>query len=507
MSMPGFGFGQIQTTSQVQTQRLSQKQIQSLNLLSLGSQDLRAEILKAVEENPALEIVSGEKISTQKIAKKNIDDTRLGKSSQSGEEKAERFQQMLEAEPDTRETLREHLMFQLDMLRITETEYTLGKKLIDNLDERGFYMLAPISLCDETAGETEILLKKMIDVIQSFDPIGICCASVEESLLLQARATGKITPLVTFLLDSHLKMLDPPIPSRVQKKLLAYKADVSKLSFANLPDGNTHDNFFAMSEDDFSLEKISDAISLIRNLNPYPAQQFGSDSTHYVQPDVYITKESGHYEKDNIEEGIVVCDENNFYKVRLANGNIPTVRVARDFVDVATANNVKKTKQLEVTQAIEKANSFIVSLSYRTTAIMRICCELVKVQMNFFEKGEGNLVPLTRREIATRLEVHESTVSRMADSKYIQCAWGMFPIKYFFTSGVANASDESTETSREAVIVAIKNILDAHAHDAKPLSDQKLADALLEQGIKIARRTVAKYRSSISIGSSYQRVN
>lgn len=496
--MAGYEFGQLQYNSQIQVQKLSQAQIQTLNLLALSHDDLYSEIMKAVDENPALQIVGSikSKTETQYLKSRQSGDVYLSKR-YGDSEKSERHQAMIEAEADNRQTLREHLLFQLDVMKLSEAEKKLGRKLIDNLDERGFHILSPVSLCDAAAGETKEMLDKMIDVIQRLDPVGTCCVGTNESLLVQAKISEKASVLAVFFLSGNLEMLNPPVSARIQKKLLAYKAGQKKLSFANESQAASIKSS-ELSEDDCSLEKIEDALTFIRSLNPLPANGFGISSTRYVQPDVYISKKTGHYEKDDYENGIVVCDENNFYSVELANEKLPKVRVSKKFLELASEN-----KNGDIANAIGKANAFVESLEYRTAAILRVSCQLVRAQKAFFEKGTGNLVPLTRREIAEMLDVHESTVSRMADSKYIQCAWGLFPMKYFFTSGVASGDGDSV--SRESVLAAMKKILELQPAGAKPLSDQKMADALSEQGIKIARRTVAKYRSLLDVASSYDR--
>lgn len=495
--MSDFSLSQIQSTSQLQVQRLSQVQIQTLNLLSLSSEDLRAEIYKAAEENPALEIVSDLKsLPPPSQGKFRADGgTRVSTHAKNGEEKSENFQLMLEAEPDERETLHEHLIFQLDVMRISKIEYAVGRKLIDNLDERGWHILSPFSLFPDAASEENKILPKMIEIIQRFDPVGVCCVNIEESLFVQARIKDDAPLLALFLLDGNLKMLDQLNVQRIQKKLVAYRENLETLRFANAAQ-KTRAASYRLDDDDITHEKITEALEFIRTLNPRPAEHFVSGMTHFVRPDVYVTKESGHAEKDDDEKGIVVCDEESYYKVRLSANAVPLVRVAKDF---AAADKTGE----GISAAVAKANAFVDSLSYRVSAIMRASCELVRVQKKFFEDGPGNLAPLTRHKMAEKMSVHESTVSRLADSKYLQCAWGLFPMKYFFTSAVATENNDTV--SRDAVLAQMRKILDSQPENAKKLSDQKLADELAAKGIKIARRTVAKYRSLLEIGSSYDR--
>ncbi|MBQ9237866.1 MAG: RNA polymerase factor sigma-54, partial [Treponema sp.] len=491
---------QMQRLSQTQAQRMSQKQIQAMRLLALSSQDMRAEIYRAVEDNPALEIVNDAFIDGRTTGKKtrtlHSDNTRLAVSSHSGAEKSERFQQLLEGEPDVRETLHDHLLFQLALLRLSPAEYALGKKLIDNCDDRGFHILAPESLLDAAQGEDERMLAHMLDCIHHMDPVGVCVTDVSESLLVQARIAGNFPPLALFLLDGHLDLLSPPLPEKIQKKLRAMHAEQNQLSFA-LPE----------ERDRYSLstEEIADALTAIKTLNPYPAHGFGQAAAHYVHGDVTVTKEAGRIDADDEARGIIRADDDHVYMVRLVNDAFPSVRIAPDFVSQQQGDRT-------VRRAVERAEGFLENIAFRQSMILRVCIELVRVQRVFFAAGPGHMQPLSQRTLAERIGVHESTVSRMAHSKYIQCAWGLFPVKYFFSSAVTGAPlaagaavATASDISRESVLVVMQDILAAHPAGAKPLSDQKLCDELKKRGISIARRTVAKYRASLAIDSSYRR--
>jgi RNA polymerase sigma-54 factor len=506
--MLGYGLEQIQRTSQVQVQRMSQTQIQAMNMLAMGSQDLRTEIYKEIENNPAIEIVcdplltGAENIHHRPVGP--VDYTRLSNSSASGEEKAEHFQQMLENEPDNRETLQDHLLFQLNVMHLLPEERLLGENLIHNLDEKGFHILAPVSLLDKEHGQNQKMLERSIDLVQHMDPIGTCCTNTEESLLVQARITGKAPLLALFLLGGHLDMLDPPVVQKIQKKLILFRNSQKQLAF---------DQPSMLDSLALTAEEVEQALSFIRTLDPHPAQGFGSSPAQYIQPDVFIAKVPGHLDKDDFDNGVVSCGTHCYYQITLAHDIIPEVRIDPEF----SKTSVVKDRKGFVNDAVRRANFFIENLLYRNSTIIRVCCEIVRIQMSFFEKGPGCLVPLNQRQLAERIGVHESTISRMAGSKYIQCEWGIFSVKYFFTNAVpalvtvlnrsglsGNLPDSSNAVvSKEAVLIAIRKIIEMHS--AKQLSDQKLAAELEKQGIKIARRTVAKYRGELALGSSYSR--
>ena len=188
---------------------MGQRQIQSLNLLAMGADDLREEIYAQAEKNPALEIEDDDFESGVKNVRLKTslasDCLRVGNVSAAGEEKSRAFQEVLESRPDERRTLFDHLMEQLSVLRISPEENALCKKIIGNLDERGFFILAPAALLNPSLGEDAQLLEKCLSIVRGFEPSGICVADTRESLLLQARQKGGANEAVLFLLDGHLE--------------------------------------------------------------------------------------------------------------------------------------------------------------------------------------------------------------------------------------------------------------------------------------------------------------
>ena len=507
---------------------MSQKQIQSLELLSLGAEDLRAAVYKAVEDNPALVITNdslAQGADVAKVSKGPIDYTHLSSSTTAAaREASDNFQAALESKADERQSLTDHLLSQYHMLHLSKAELSLGEKLIHNLDCKGFHMLAPDSLLDHDDPEqTEALLNKCLSTIQHLDPIGTCVKGTEESLYVQALtkqtlfSSNKGYPLALLILDGHFAFLDPPKPAKIVKKISDFLAERSHL--------------FGLSEKELAYQKlevtedtVEAALDFIKTLDPFPARDFGTSSTTYIAPDVYVRRIPEHADHDDFARGIVT-DESYTWSVRLTHDSVPQVEISPEFLELATTKNTDAIKagsalsaddKKLVSGSIKKAQEFLETLQMRDNTIARACCIIVKKQHVFFAKGPGNLVPLRQQDIADELGVHETTISRMASSKYIQCEWGLFDIKYFFTNAasrnpsstqvVSSSSMQSTVTaSKDNVLFAIQKILDAHKDDAKKLSDQKLTDILASQGVTIARRTVAKYRSQLNIESSFNR--
>lgn len=458
-----------QTTSQKQTQRqkFSQRQIQALNILTMSSMDLRDEIYRTVSENPALEIVRDNN---------NRSEYKTSAASQ----------QMLENSEDKHESLQQHLIHQLNAMNIQEDEYMLSQKLIYNLDENGCYgsLLSPESLIDKTRPlQNKEMLLRCMDRIQRMDPVGTCCKSPEESLLVQAKISGQADLLTLFILDGHLEMLNPPEPSRVLKKLEEYKSEWHKKAFA--PE-------IALDKIELSQKAVENSIHFILRLNPRPALGYSVDTgAEYEKPDVILTvsRVQGRLDSDEIWKGLVAGDDKCHFQIKYASGILPELRLASDF-------SFDK-------ENIALAKAFLENLAYRENTLVLQCCYIVKAQLGFFLNGPGNLNVLSRRQLAQVLGLHESTVSRMSsrnNSKYIQTEYGLFPTSYFFTSGVSK-SDGSEKISAEKIKMMILNILSKE----EDLSDSELTRRLNEEGIKIARRTVAKYRAQTGIKNSYYR--
>ena len=473
---------QRQTQSQKQIQKMSQIQIQALKYLAMNSRDLREEIFRAVEENPALEIVAG---SEKKSG--SLQNEYSSRTSSASSEAADANQRVLEAQADRGETLQQHLMAQLDLMKIPHDEYELCQKLIYNLDENGCYgsSLAPETLLDKSRpAQNKKMLERCLDRIQRMDPVGTCCRTLEESLLIQARIAGDAPQLALFILDGHLELLSPPQADRVLRNLTEFRRSWHSKKFA--PE-------IVLDKITLDEQTVEQAIKYILSLNPRPAGEYISDTSKadFFRPDVVltITRESGSVPADNFADGIVTGDSSCHFQIKYASGDLPQIRLA---------SNMTFDKTL-----VQQAQAFLSQLQYRESTLALQGCAIVAAQKDFFLNGPGNLVPLTRRQIAARLKIHESTVSRMSGKKsnrYIQTEWGLFPASYFYVSGPSRAS--GTTDSSESIKFRISALL---KETSTPLSDQALTDRLNEQGIKISRRTVNKYRNQLGLDNSYRK--
>jgi len=467
-----------QFQGQWQYQKISQLQIRALKFLAMSNSELREEINKAVRENPALEIVKNP--SAKKSKTENYSES-YGS--------AVDLQSVLEAREDTRESLQHHLMHQLNAIKVSDDEYELSQKLIYNLDKNGFYgsTLAPKSLLNKARPiQNEFLLQKCINRIQQMDPVGTCCVSPEESLLIQAKIAGDASEITLFLLDGHLEMLSPPEPEKVTKKIHQYIEEWNSKTFAKkLP----------FSIKDVTKESVFKSIEYILHLNPRPAADFSWENglIDETKPNVVlqVTLEEGFLDSDDFLNGKIKATNSSYFQVKYASGELPLVQLS-SFMDFDK-------------ETLEKARQFISNLQFRENTIMLQGCAIVSNQREFFLKGPGHIKPFTRRQLSQILGIHESTVSRMSGkkhSKYIQTSWGLFPASYFFSSGVS-AVNKGKKVSSEAIKNIMLEILSQT--DEKTISDNQLCKLLNEKGIEIARRTVSKYRSQLGVANSYSR--
>ncbi len=454
-----------------QVQKLSQVQITALNFLAMGNEDLREEIYKAVSDNPALEIIR-EPVSYSKYG---------------NPEDSDKFQQILENQEDYGETLQAHLLHQLNAMKISDEEIELCTKLIYNLDKNGFYgsMLSPETfLPRQNPAAERALLERCLKIVQSLDPVGICCKNPEESLLIQAQLSENPNPLALFILDGHIDFLNPPEPAKINRKLNNFREAWHKKAFA----GTSKLDALELTE-----KSASAALKFILSLNPHPAQGYNTENAaDSASPDVVLTisKEEG-AAADDFSHGIVSGNEDCHFQIKYASGALPEIRVSPDFqMDKA---------------AVSKAQLLINSLQFRESSLVMQGCAIARAQKNFFLKGPGHLKVLTRKEIAEELGIHESTVSRTSarkGRKYIQTEWGLFPTWYFFTSGVSNR-DGSKKISSDRIKKKMQEVLSEPGNEN--LSDRELCELLNKKGAKIARRTVAKYRAQLGLKNSYKR--
>ncbi len=351
-------------------------------------------------------------------------------------------------------SLRDHLIAQISVDLGNPVERMIGTFLVDTLDDSG-YLSADLSEVATQLGCDGETLDAVIAKLQRLDPTGIFARGAAECLALQLREKDRLDPAMQGLLDN----LD----------LLA-KREFEELKRICGIDG----------------EDLSDMIAEIQELDPKPAQRFDAVVAQPITPDILMRRQAG-----------------GGWLVELNNDTLPRVLVDSQYYAQVNKAARKKEEHEYLAERMQSANWLVKSLHQRATTILRVSAEIVRQQDDFFERGVQHLRPLVLRDIAGVLDMHESTVSRVTTNKYMSTPRGIFELKYFFTAAIA-ATGGGTQHSAEAVRHRIKALIDAEAPEAV-LSDDAIVAALREDGVDIARRTVAKYRDTMRIPSSVQR--
>lgn len=454
---------QYQKPVLVQEQRLkmSPQMFQSIQLMALPLQELTFRIHEELEKNPALELVEDKSLvsiddysNEKKEDKDNYfeNSSDPGFTSYEGKEASDRKQKFIEGALSRPESLQEHLISQLLIQDLSTEQFETAELIIHNLDNNGFFQEDPYLLLNESQQK---ILPEILDIIHSFDPLGICVKDYKESLLLQADLSFETPEGTTTIIEDYLPLVKKKDTKELSKKL-------------NLP-----------------IENINNIIEFIQTLNPYPGRLYSITPPSYVIPDIMVTIKDGEFV-------LILNDE-----------EIPVLGISPFFKETQNIKQEKETRQY-INNSIRDARWFISSIQLRNKTLLKIAAVIVEFQRNFFIKGPKYLQPLTLKNVAEEVHVHETTVSRISNAKYMQTEWGIFPIKYFFTNSISGSGSTGSRFSKEGVKATIRELLEED-NSKKRLSDQKISDMLKLQGIKIARRTVAKYRSELSIDSSFER--
>ena len=351
-------------------------------------------------------------------------------------------------------TLSDHLLWQLNLTRLSDQERQVGEEIIGNIDEDGYFRasLADVAIARQV---DESFVEAVLGRIQEFDPVGVAARDLRESLLLQVRHLGMGESLVETILMNHLKDLE----TRNYKQMAR-----------------------ALGVD---FNDILVAAKIIAGLDPKPGRGIGQEEVQYISPDIFVYKIG--------EEYVVVLNDEG----------LPNLRVSPFYATEAkSGRNLDAKAEEYISDKVRSAMWLIKSIHQRQRTIYKVAKSIVKFQRNFLDLGIEYLKPLVLRDVAEDIGMHESTISRVTTNKYIQTPQGMVELKYFFNSGIS--TNEGDFIASESVKNRIKEIVDAE-DPHKPFSDQRLVELLSAHNINIARRTVTKYREMLRIGSSSER--
>jgi RNA polymerase sigma-54 factor len=437
---------------------------QAIRLLQLPVLDLNAEIQEALEENIMLEMEDLPELpqtsseSTAEVETIKADDlwqTRSAERTQDGGWNGE-GRPIGEFADESGQTLREHLLWQLEMEHFAPREVIIGEALIDSINDDGYLTadLEEISASlDRESGIVETEIERTLTKIQRLDPVGVGARSISECIILQLSQLEWKTPglqLAISIASDHLDL-------------------VASRDYGELRRG------LRTTEED-----LHEALALVRGCNPKPGLAVSPPSTEYVIPDVFVRK----------------VDKR--WQVEISPTGVPRLSVNQQYAKLLRGSG----EHAVLKSQLQEARWLIRSLEIRNETLLKVATSIVSRQTGFLEHGDEAMKPMVLRDIAEEIGMHESTISRVTTNKYMHTPRGVFEFKYFFSSHLSSASGE--DQSSTSVRAKIRKLIGAE-NPKKPLSDSKITNLLKEDGISVARRTVAKYREGMNIPSSSDR--
>jgi len=493
-----------QRMAQVQT--MSPQMQQSLAMLQAPLLDLRAMINKELQENPVLEEtgageiasqgevgMDGQPINDKEKAEAPIEppaDTQVDSTKENKDESVDDFQVQLERLAELSEEWRDHfngaqtapiqrasvddeerrqfmfdsltagvtlqnfLMEQASQSDLDEDETAVAEVIIGNIDDYG-YLEATVEELMDAAGKDRDMVDEVLCVIRSFEPIGVGACDLRECLLLQLERKGEIDSLEHRVVDQHMEALGRRRFPEIARAL------------------------------GVEIDEVQDIAENIGQLEPRPGRAFLPDSeAMVVMPEVFVDWKDGDYVVTSNRE------------------EMPQVRISNDYKDILAGARDAKDVREYIRGKIRDGKFLIKSIQQRHDTILKIAKEIVKRQRAFMDEGVSKLKPMTMGEVAEVVEVHETTVSRAVSGKYMQTPQGLFEMRYFFTSALKTATGQDVSN---ASVKQVINELVENEDKAKPFSDEQIVKILAEKNLKIARRTVAKYRGELNILSSNMR--
>lgn len=453
---------------------------QAIRLLQLSTLELQQELQQALESNPLLEQTDlHEEVETQEpVDTETLDsvdalekpdmpeelpldaswDEIYTAGTPSGTGVDYQDDELPVYQGETTQSLQDYLMWQVELTPFTDTDRAIATSIVDAVDDTG-YLTVTVEDIHEGIGDDEIGLDEVEAVlkrIQRFDPVGVAAKDLRDCLLIQLSQFSPDTPRITearLIISDHLDLL------------------------AN------HDFRSLMRVTRLKEDVLKEAVDLIQSLDPRPGQSIQTGEPEYVIPDVLVRKVNGHW------------------MVELNSDSIPRLQINQHYAGMC--NNARNDADSQFIRSnLQDAKWLIKSLESRNDTLLRVSRCIVEQQQAFFDLGEEHMKPMVLADIAQTVEMHESTISRVTTQKYLHSPRGIFELKYFFSSHVS--TEGGGEASSTAIRALVKKLIAAE-NPAKPLSDSKLTTLLSDQGIMVARRTVAKYRESLSIPPSNQR--
>ncbi len=452
--------------------RLTMQLQQAIKLLQLNRLELATLVQQELAENPVLEELGGGR--PEEVPMADLDAATQAQQEPREEEDwkklLEEFRQLgpvssgpirknddmppLEASLTRGEDLHEYLFWQLRMARLSDTQRRIGAEIIGDIDDNGYLTAESIPTISARLLVTPEEVEDVRSRVLHFDPVGVAALSLEECLLVQAQVYYPDHLLVQRIIKGHLADLVGRASLTLHRRLGVTEA------------------------------QLEEARELVTSLDPKPGRLYAGEDTQYVVPDVYVEK-SG-----------------DGYVVLLNDDGMPKLRISSYYRSLVDRNITDDTKDY-LKKKLRSAVWFLRSIHQRQSTVRLVAESIVRFQKDFLDRGVCALRPLVLRDVAEEIRMHESTVSRVTSNKYMHTPQGLFPMKFFFNPRIESSGGE--DLASEAVRDKIRDLI-SKEDPRQPLSDQQVVDFLAGQGIKLARRTVAKYRDQLGILPSSRRV-
>ncbi len=453
---------------------------QAIRLLQLSTLELQQEIQQALESNPLLEQddthdeieTSTEEVNEELDTREQLEQPDMpeelpldatwdeiytaGTPSGTGTDYSDDELPIYQGE--TTQSLQDYLMWQVELTPFSDTDLAIATAIVDAVDDTG-YLTSSLDDILESMGDELVMMDEIEAVlkrVQRFDPVGVAARDLRDCLLVQLSQFADDTPFLSearLIVDKHLDLL-------------------ANHDFRNL-----------MRSTKLKEDVLKAAMQLIQTLDPRPGLSINTGESDYVIPDVLVHKHQGHW------------------FVELNQDSVPRLKINQHYVSLGAQTRSDSDTQF-IRSNLQEAKWLIKSLESRNDTLLKVSRCIVEQQQAFFDNGAEYMKPMVLADIAQQVDMHESTISRVTTQKFLHSPRGIFELKYFFSSHVS--TEDGGEASSTAIRALVKKLVAAE-NPAKPLSDSKLATLLADQGIMVARRTVAKYRESLSIPPSNQR--
>ena len=430
----------------------------AIKLLQYTAVEINQEIQNIFESNPLIEKEDACEDFQEDYCKEHYlhydgDFSHISKSTISTTE-------VIEKTTHAEDTLQKHLLWQVHLSNMTDDDKLIAESIIDYVNNDGYLIKDILDIFDDLYLNSEITLDEVIAVqhfLQRLDPAGTCSKNIQESLLVQVQNTNEnpnIKSKICILLNEFFQ---------------EYAENKTKIIL----------NSLSITEKEFILID-----EIIRKQNPRPGNIINNIKNYdYIIPDVQITK------------------NNSDWIIKNNKAISPEIKINSNYVDI-NEKNMSDIDKKYVKEKLQEAKMFIKNINYRNDTLLSLSKRIFEKQEKFFDYGIENLVPMNLKEVATDLGVHESTVSRLTNGKYIETPYGIFELKFFFSSSIKN--EDGKDFSSKSIKEKIKKIISSE-NKKNPFSDIKIKDILKNEGINVARRTVSKYRESLNIESSSKR--